>query len=527
MKSHSKASPQRSCLATSSCWRFSPTRLDPRLGQRAHLLQRHVLGRGEDLDPVAGDARAPARGSRRSWPARARGSGRARQPSSALDPGKPALPAGATAVAPVGEEELRLAAGAELGGLDRSTPACAQQAPRHLRAGRAFGPWRLRPPDRRMPRAPRPRPRSSRRRFRARSRRRVALTASAPRATMPAARPRQPQWSIATPPGPATRHRQAVGGEDERRQAGLGDDWPSTSGIGCRSARGSVLWRRRETPARRRAPGGRSTIWSGGSQARRRAAAVLDHRVAASSVKTPRLRPSKGASLTPPMRVEKAARAPGSSASSQRTPSGSRHSIASLRARLQRATVELLVASGDLAVELAPQRLVEAAADRRALRDAGGDQFLAVDLERDVAPLGQVLVEPLGTQRPREDQLDWVAPLAPAAPPRRSLGATAASASSSPQGPSAAARTARSRGASLARAGSRAAPQRRRPARPRPRAAPRGPTRRAGQDRARASASPASRSSSASRRSTETVLRSASRSRAAVSGSSSKPKRAA
>ena len=69
MKSHSKASPQRSCLAARSCWRFSPTRRHARLGQRPHLLERHVLGGGQDLDPVARRARAPAPGWRRSSPA--------------------------------------------------------------------------------------------------------------------------------------------------------------------------------------------------------------------------------------------------------------------------------------------------------------------------------------------------------------------------------------------------------------------------------------------------------------------------
>ena len=45
-------------------------------------------------------------------------------------------------------------------------------------------------------------PRSSRARFQGPIAASVAPTASAPRATMPAAKPRQPQCSIATPPGP-------------------------------------------------------------------------------------------------------------------------------------------------------------------------------------------------------------------------------------------------------------------------------------------------------------------------------------
>ena len=256
-------------------------------------------------------------------------------------------------------------------------------------------------------------------------------------------------------------------------------------------------------------------------------AAVLDHRSRSSSVKTPRLRPSKGASLTPPTRVENAAVAPGSSPRASASRLASRHSIAAPR-RLER-RVQLLLAPGDLAVELAPQRLLEAAADRRALRDPGRDQLLAVDLERDVAPLGQVAVEPLGAQRPGQDQLDRIAARRPARPPRRGArAAPAASASSPPAGPSAAASRARSRGAEPLQG----------PAAEQP--GDRGgqldaalaqldqaPLGRAGRSARGASASPASRSSSASRRSAETAPRSASRSSAAVSGSSSKPKRAA
>ena len=52
MKSHSKESPQRSCLRARSCCRFSPTSVDPGLGESAHLLSRDVLGRGENLDPL-------------------------------------------------------------------------------------------------------------------------------------------------------------------------------------------------------------------------------------------------------------------------------------------------------------------------------------------------------------------------------------------------------------------------------------------------------------------------------------------
>ena len=61
MKSHVKRSPQRSCLATSAWAVFSPDELDAGLGERAHQLDRHVLGRGEQLD-LAGVAPGPLAG---------------------------------------------------------------------------------------------------------------------------------------------------------------------------------------------------------------------------------------------------------------------------------------------------------------------------------------------------------------------------------------------------------------------------------------------------------------------------------
>ena len=82
----------------------------------------------------------------------------------------------------------------------------------------------------------------------------------------------------------------------------------------------------------------------------------------------------------PAERVEKTTFAPGRSASSQRTPSFSLPPHRGLPRGLQ-GDRELLVAPGELAVELAAQRLGEAAADARPLRHAGGDQIVAVDLE--------------------------------------------------------------------------------------------------------------------------------------------------
>src|SRR5215204_7069722 len=62
---------------------------------------------------------------------------------------------------------------------------------------------------------------------------------------------------------------------------------------------------------------------------------------------------------------------------------------------------ELLVAAGDLAVELAREGCLQAAADRGPLGDARGEQVLAGDLEPHVTPLARVAVEPFRTERTR------------------------------------------------------------------------------------------------------------------------------
>ena len=186
---------------------------------------------------------------------------------------------------------------------------------------------------------------------------------------------------------------------------------PSTSGIGAAG-------HRRRDPALRR--GMRRQLGAVhltadrdplGPEAERRGepAAVLDHRSGSSSVRTPRLRPSKGGSLTPPRRVVKAAVAPGSCASSQRTPSASRHSIVAPR-HLQRHR-QLLLAS-----TRSRRRACAAAPPARPRPSAGpcgspgGDQVLAVDLEGNVTPLDQIAIEPLGAQRPGKHELDRIVP---------------------------------------------------------------------------------------------------------------------
>src|SRR5215204_13661 len=66
---------------------------------------------------------------------------------------------------------------------------------------------------------------------------------------------------------------------------------------------------------------------------------------------------------------------------------------------------ELLVAAGDLAVELAREGCLQAAANRGPLGDARGEQVLAGDLEPHVTPLARVAVEPFRTERTRDEQL--------------------------------------------------------------------------------------------------------------------------
>src|SRR4029450_8929549 len=121
-----------------------------------------------------------------------------------------------------------------------------------------------------------------------------------------------------------------------------------------------------------------------------------------------------------PTRVLNAARAPGSSASSQRTPLRRSHSI-SLRMSAPggiQGDAQFLVAARDLAVELAAQRLVQPAAELRALRDALPQQVVPRDLERHMPPLVHVAVEPLGALRPRRHQLDVAVPAGEPDPPR-------------------------------------------------------------------------------------------------------------
>src|SRR6188472_4210588 len=124
MKSHSKASPQRSCLASSSCWRFSPTRRTPASASApisssgTYLVAARISTSGPAI------CRARARlaaifSASRPW---------IRPGTSALppiEPDEPGLPS-RVAVAAMREEERALPAGAEVSRLDLLDAGLAQ-----------------------------------------------------------------------------------------------------------------------------------------------------------------------------------------------------------------------------------------------------------------------------------------------------------------------------------------------------------------------------------------------------------------
>src|SRR6188474_3832167 len=236
------------------------------------------------------------------------------------------------------------------------------------------------------------------------------------------ARPRQPQCSIATPPGPASATGTQSATKTSRAKSTSAVRWPSTSGIGLPGwAKGLGDWGAAcacSSPPCTCLP---TAIRSGAkpsAAASRWRFSITDP--VSSSVRTPRLRRSKGGPLTPPMRVVKAAVAPDRPACSQRTPSASRHSIVASSRRECR--LQLGLAALDLAVELAPQGLPQAAADGRSLGHAGGDQIAPVDRQLDLSPLAHILVEPLGPQRASDQQVDRAESLGQGDGLRRGLG---------------------------------------------------------------------------------------------------------
>ena len=373
MKSHSKASPQRSCLAARSCWRFSPTSRTPASASAPISSSGTYLVAARISTPSPATARGPAPGWRRSWPASRPwiSSGHlSRSPRARRAAWRPVRPR----VAAVGEEELRLAARAEAGGLDPLDPGRGEQPPRRPRRRSSMRPAAIPRRGRRRRRAPRRRPRSSRGRSRARSRRRSRRPPRRRGRRSRPASPRQPQCSIATPPGPASATgRQSATKTSGASAAARATTWPSTSGISRRpgSAKGlgrcgpawidelgAVDLAADQRPARARGRARRRA--GGGSRPPRRAS---------SSVRMPRLRLSKGGSLTPPSRVEKAARAPRQlGLEPARRRRCSRHSIAlrlaRRRERRRRAPRSRPAISPS---SLRRSAAAQAAADRRAL----------------------------------------------------------------------------------------------------------------------------------------------------------------
>ena len=132
MKSNVRRSPQRSCFAIERpAAMFSPTSSMPASRERAHLLERHVLGRGEQLDLAGIAARARARGGdrARATAARLRAHPLRVERRSTAEPREAGLATGDAAVAAVGEEQLRVAARAE--------SACGDRRRRRRRRARA------------------------------------------------------------------------------------------------------------------------------------------------------------------------------------------------------------------------------------------------------------------------------------------------------------------------------------------------------------------------------------------------------
>ena len=296
MKSQAKRSPSRSCLASRSWRRFSPTSSTPASASAPHLLGDHVLGRGEDLDVGAAALTDPLEVGADDCPGRCRGSA---QPSTSIH-ASPAWRPVRPVVAAVGEEQLRVAARAQVGGLDRIDAGAGEQPPRdlgqveHAPVGDAVA----EPGERRqdlvadlVAAGADPRP----------DRRRARPDLPRPALDDPAGEPAPAAVEHRDPALAGERHRQAVGDLDERRSgAGFAVSWPSNSSVsGTREVNGFGSGalsraddRRLRGPGGRRAPGRRR-----GPE--RRAGAVRFAYTASlrSSVSRPRLSDSKSPSL--------------------------------------------------------------------------------------------------------------------------------------------------------------------------------------------------------------------------------------
>ena len=166
MKSNVRRSPQRSCLATRSCARFSPASVMPGVGEHADLVERDVLHGGEDLDVrrVAPGARAGGGDLGADRPRGSRGPRSASRPwiSSAMR-----RPPGARRPRPRGggtRTARRRADRAQPGVVDLGHARLLEDRARDGGEVGVRAAPRARRRARRTPRGPRRRPRSSRRR---------------------------------------------------------------------------------------------------------------------------------------------------------------------------------------------------------------------------------------------------------------------------------------------------------------------------------------------------------------------------
>ncbi len=131
MKSQAKASPQRSCLAARSCWRFSPTRVTP-ASASAPISSSGTYLQATRISTPRPAPRAPARGSRATFAGLdAVDQLRPPQPSP-VDPDQPPW----RPVRPASRRWEKKSSGSQLvqspAASTRSTPAAASSRRRHL-----------------------------------------------------------------------------------------------------------------------------------------------------------------------------------------------------------------------------------------------------------------------------------------------------------------------------------------------------------------------------------------------------------
>ena len=396
MKSHVNASPQRSCFATRSCARFSPTSVMPPSASApssstgTYLIAAQISTSSGSRAGVGDARRARARGSPRSR-AGSRPVNSRRHDRHTIPPWRP--------VTPSSRRCEKNTSGSQY--VQRPTSwMCATPPARSLRLGDRLqvehAARRRRRPGRRTRRAPRARPRSGTGRCPGRSRRDRLRRRTAPeraRRSRPAS-PRQPQCSIATRDGDTSATgRQSATSTSSATPSGRGHVPVDLLQLGAR---------RRVAAVDRAAPShsSRSTpctcqpiaTWLGAT-ARAPTPAARGSRPRASwssSVRMPRLSDSYGPSLTPPV-----ARGEDDLAARQRD--------ADHRATSER-VAQLVVAPVDLAVELGPQRLRQRAAERGPGLDARGDQVVAGDVQPHEPQPRRPLEDRLGRHAQRQGE---------------------------------------------------------------------------------------------------------------------------